>query len=304
MSSSDSNGLTCSASAAAGRTATADSVCRRPSPSSLVRLQKHLAACGLGSRRACESLIAGGHVTVNGAPVERQGLCIDPATDDIRVDGRQLTAQTFRYWLLYKPRGVVSTCHDPQGRRTVLDLVPHEGGRLYPVGRLDYDSEGLLLMTNDGALSLRLTHPRHEIDKTYRVQVSGVLSPQAIEQARRGVESEGESLRVAAIEPEQPNRFGPVYRIVLRQGRKRQIRRILAELGCRVTRLTRIAMGPLRLGLLKPGERRELMAHEVRALYRAAGLGNGSVAAGRQGGAWARHRREPVPSHRPGGRKA
>ena len=256
--------------------ATGASDCPRPNPSNRVRLQKHLAACGLGSRRACETIIAEGRVTVDGVKVTQQGVSIDPQTAAVCLDGRPVAVERSRYWVVYKPRGVVSTCHDPQGRRTVLDLLPTVDVRLYPVGRLDYDSEGLLLLTNDGALSLRLLHPRHEIDKVYLVQTPTELSPAELDRARRGVESEGEPLRVAAIAPERPNRFGQVYRVVLRQGRKRQIRRIFFELEHTVTRLTRVAMGPLALGTLKAGEWRELTAHEVAVLYKAAGLEGGS----------------------------
>ena len=255
--------------------ATAVSACPRPSPSDRVRLQKHLAACGLGSRRACETFIAEGRVTVDGVLVTQQGVCIDPYTSTVCLDGRPVVIQHSRYWVVYKPRGVVSTCHDPQGRRTVLDLLPHADARLYPVGRLDYDSEGLLLLTNDGALALRLTHPRHEIEKVYLVQTPTSLSAEALERARCGVESEGEHLQVAAIDQERPNQYGSVYRVVLRQGRKRQIRRIFAELGNSVTRLTRLSMGPLKLGTLKASEWRELTEREVFVLYRAAGLESG-----------------------------
>lgn len=251
------------------------SACLRPNPSNRVRLQKHLAACGLGSRRACETFIAEGRVTVDGARVTEQGVCIDPQTAAVCLDGRLVAIQRPRYWLVYKPRGVVSTCQDPQGRRTVLDLLPSAGERLYPVGRLDYESEGLLLLTNDGALALRLLHPRHEVEKVYLVQTPAELSAAAMERARRGVDSEGEQLQVASIIPERPNRYGRVYRVVLRQGRKRQIRRIFSELGHSVTRLTRVAMGPLTLGSLKAGEWRELAEREVAVLYKAVGLGNG-----------------------------
>ncbi len=234
-------------------------------------------------------------MTVDGAKVAQQGVCIDPATAVVCVDGKAVAVQRTRYWLVYKPRGVVSTCHDPEGRRTVLDLLPANGERLYPVGRLDFDSEGLLLLTNDGALALRLTHPRHEIDKVYLVQTPSELPPEALDRARRGVDSEGEHLCVAAIAPERPSRYGCIYRVVLRQGRKRQIRRIFTELGHSVTRLTRVSMGPLKLGMLKAGEWRELSAWELAGLYRAGGLEGGRAASdaqrrpssASQGRAWA-----------------
>lgn len=217
-------------------------------------------------------LIAEGRVSVNGTPVTRQGVCVAPLVDCVLVDGRPVAPQRERYWAVYKPRGVVSTCHDPEGRRTVLDVMPPTGERLYPVGRLDFDSEGLLLLTNDGALAGRLMHPRHEVEKVYRVQASSALTAADMERARRGVESEGETLRVAAITPEQSTGHGPVYRVVLRQGRKRQIRRIFDVLGHRVSRLTRIAIGPLTLGQLQVGQWRELSERDVAVLYKAARL--------------------------------
>ena len=272
MSLSDSNELTRSASADAGRKATADSACPRPNPSNRVRLQKHLAACGLGSRRACELLIGEGRVSVNGQPVTQQGVCVDPHSDTVLVDGRPVAVQRARYWIVYKPCGIVSTCHDPEGRKTVLDLLPRQNERLYPVGRLDYASEGLLLLTNDGALAARLLHPRHEVPKLYRVQTAVALTRTEADHALRGVESEGERLRVASIAAERQGPQGGVYRVELRQGRKRQIRRIFAELGHRVLRLTRVAMGSLTLGTLQPGEWRELTRREIEELYRAAGL--------------------------------
>lgn len=183
-----------------------------------------------------------------------------------------MSVQRARYWVLYKPCGVVSTCYDPEGRRTVLDLLPRVDERLYPVGRLDYASEGLLLMTNDGALAARLLHPRHEVPKFYRVQTALPLTRAERDRARHGVESEGETLRVAGIAAEREGPQGGVYRVELRQGRKRQIRRIFAELGHRVLRLTRVAMGSLTLGALGPGEWRELSRNEIEDLYRAAGL--------------------------------
>lgn len=183
-----------------------------------------------------------------------------------------MARQRERYWALYKPRGVVSTCHDPEGRRTVLDIIPSTGERLYPVGRLDFDSEGLLLLTNDGALAARLMHPRHEVEKVYRVQTAATLTAVDMERARQGVSSEGETLRVAAITPDHSAGHAPVYRVVLRQGRKRQIRRIVTELGHRVTRLTRMAIGPLALGSLQVGQWRELSEREVAELYQAARL--------------------------------
>jgi pseudouridine synthase len=242
-----------------------------------IRLQKILSAAGAASRRASERLIQDGRVTVNGRTVQELGTKADPARDDIRVDGRRIeTAGERRYVLLYKPVGVVTTRSDPQGRRTVLSLLPGIREYLYPVGRLDYDSEGILLLTNDGELAARLTHPRHEVPKVYRARVRGVPDAQALERLARGIPLDGR--RTAPAQARVVKRFDTprgtdaILELTLREGRNRQVRRMCEAVGHPVQSLARVQFGPLRDARLGPGEARELQAREVAALRAAAGL--------------------------------
>jgi 23S rRNA pseudouridine2605 synthase len=230
------------------------------------RLQKIMAAAGLGSRRACEELIRAGRVSVNGKPVSL-GDKADARHDDIRIDGKPLAAAEHSvYVALHKPRGVVSSL-EPQGdRQTVRDLVPG-AARLFPVGRLDLESEGLILMTNDGELALRLTHPRYGCEKEYRVLLSRRPDEQQLEIWRRGVVLEG-GLRTAPalVRVESPAGRGVWVRVVMGEGRKREIREVATRLGLRVVRLQRLRIGSLLLGSLRPGQSRELAAAEVHQL--------------------------------------
>lgn len=224
-----------------------------------------LSRAGFGSRRACELLIADGRVSVNGA-VAVLGRRVDPEADRVEVDGIATSVRTgLVYYLLNKPRGVVTTAHDPQGRRTVLDLVPLEP-RVFPVGRLDADSEGLLVITNDGDLTHRLTHPSFGVEKEYLAEVVGTPSPQAIRLLRDGVvldDGKTASARVSAV-------ASTALRITIHEGRNRQIRRMCAAVGHPVVRLVRTRVGPLAERGLKPGEWRPLTQAEVRALAVAA----------------------------------
>ncbi len=232
------------------------------------RLQKVLAHAGVASRRRAEEMILDGRVTVNGQVVEELGTKVDPVRDTILVDGRPLgRPEPPAYFLLHKPRGVLSSARDAYGRPTVVDLVKHRA-RLYPVGRLDLDSEGLILLTNDGALAFRLAHPRYEHEKEYRVLVSELPSEEALERLRHGVGLEGGWTRPAQVEIERLADGGTWLRIVLREGRKRQIRRMVEAVGCSVRRLIRVRIGPLHLGDLKPGAYRPLSAGELRAVRR------------------------------------
>jgi 23S rRNA pseudouridine2605 synthase len=230
------------------------------------RLQKVLAAAGVGSRRSCEELIAAGRVHVNG---ERAvlGRRVRPGQDRIEVDGIPVSVDPdLVYYLLNKPPGVVSTVRDPQGRPTVTSLVPSEP-RVFPVGRLDADSEGLIVLTNDGELTHRLTHPKYGVKKEYLVQVDGDPKPSTLRRLREGVQLED-----GPTMPAQVSRLGPgTLRITIHEGRKRQVRRMGSAVGHPVLRLVRTAIGPLRTGGLKPGEWRRLAAEEVRALERATG---------------------------------
>ena len=230
------------------------------------RLQKVLARAGVASRRRAEALIAGGHVKVNGEVVTAMGTKVNPRRDVIQVDGHTLgKPEGPVYIVLNKPRGVLSAASDTRGRRTVVDLVEHRS-RLYPVGRLDLDSEGLILLTNDGALALRLAHPRYEHEKEYRVLVDGVPEEQALDRLRRGIGLEGGWTREAEVSVESVVDNRAWLRMVLREGRKRQIRRMLEAVGFRVERLIRVRMGPLTLGNLRPGGYRHLSPGELQAI--------------------------------------
>lgn len=234
-----------------------------------VRLQKILSAAGVASRRASEQMILEGRVTVNGETVRTLGTKANPATDAIKVDGRRIKLDVKdRYIVLYKPKGYVTTRSDPEGRQTVMDLIG-EGAYIYPVGRLDFDSEGLLLMMTDGDLAARLTHPRHEVDKVYEVIVLGLPDPKAMEKLRKGVFIDGRRTSPADVHAGTTVK-GPrpttLLTITLREGRNRQIRKMCRSVGLPVRDLRRIGMGPIGLGRLKPGQWRDLTPDEVRQL--------------------------------------
>lgn len=230
------------------------------------RLQKYLARCGVGSRRACEDLIRAGRVRVDGRAATVLGTTVDPAAAKVEVDGRPVTPEAHAYILLNKPRGVVCTSHDPEGRPRAIDFVRGVPGRIYTVGRLDFASEGLILLTNDGALAHRLMHPRHHIEKTYEVWVEPALNRHAIRQLEHGVVDGDETLRTLAVTRSGKDALGFRYQVVLGEGRNRHIRRMMAAVGVRVKRLVRIRMGDLSLGTLKPGEFRDLTPGEREAL--------------------------------------
>ena len=230
------------------------------------RLQKVLAHAGIASRRRAEELITAGRVTVNGEVVKELGVKVNPRRDVVHVDGRQVgKPEQHVYFLLHKPRGVLSAAGDARGRRTVVDLVP-SGARLYPVGRLDLESEGLILLTNDGELAYRLAHPRYEHEKEYRVLVEGRPAPEALDRLRKGVGMEGGWTLPAQVQVEREADSNTWLRIVLKEGRKRQIRRMVEAVGYRVLRLIRVRIGPLHLSDLKPGASRPLTAGELRAI--------------------------------------
>jgi pseudouridine synthase len=232
------------------------------------RLARYLARSGVASRRRAEAVIAAGRVAVNGVVVTTPAFDVDPERDRVTVDGRPVRPEPKVYLMLNKPPGYVSTVSDPQGRPTVLDLVPRMG-RLYPVGRLDAESEGLLLLTNDGELSLLLTHPRYHVPKTYRVWVAGVPTRAVLGRLARGVELEDGPTAPARVRMVRAGRGGAVLELTLYEGRKRQIRRMCAAVGHPVRRLVRVGLGPLSLGDLPSGRWRELTSGEVAALRRA-----------------------------------
>ena len=236
-----------------------------------VRLQKFLASAGLGSRRACEELIAAGRVAVDGIVVDQLGARVDPDRQRVAVDGRPVRPEPRRTYLADKPRGIVCTAHDPQGRPTIVEWAVHEGAdpslRLYPVGRLDYDSEGLILLTNDGPLAQALSHPRHHVEKEYRAWTDRHPTREQLAAMLQGVEDDGELLRALAATPD-PTRPGrpPSLRLVLGEGRNRHIRRLLEALGLRVKRLRRIRVGPLVESHLRGKPLRELTPAEIARL--------------------------------------
>jgi pseudouridine synthase len=246
------------------------------------RLQKIISQAGLASRRAAEALIAEGRVTINGKTVSEMGVKADPASDDIRVDGRRVkAAERHRYILLYKPAGYVTTRSDPQRRRTVLDLLGGVREYVYPVGRLDYDTEGLLLLTNDGELAATLTHPRHEVERTYEARVAGTPDEDALERLRRGIPLDGRRTQPAdvALLTRRPGRrslgeggrdHDAVLLITIREGRNRQVRRMLEAVSHPVQSLKRTRIGPIGDRRLKPGQWRELAEAEIDALRKSA----------------------------------
>jgi 23S rRNA pseudouridine2605 synthase len=238
------------------------------------RLQKVLAHAGVASRRAAERMILDRRIRVNGTLVVQLGTQVDPTADRIEVDGRPLgrTEANFHYAMLNKPPGVVSTAHDPEGRPTVVELV-RARQRLYPVGRLDIDSEGLVLLTDDGELTFRLTHARFGVEKEYHVQVACPdFDERHVEQLRRGVLLEDGPARAERADLIRRTAGGGLVRIVLIEGRQREVRRMLIALGCVVEGLRRVRIGPLRLGDLDVGQHRNLRPREVAALRTAVGL--------------------------------
>jgi 23S rRNA pseudouridine2605 synthase len=235
------------------------------------RVQRALARAGFGSRRACEGLIAAGRVEVAGR-VATLGDRVDPERDEVRVDGRRINVDPgMRYLVLHKPRGVTTTMRDAHAERDLRRFLPR-GPRVFPVGRLDRETEGLLLLTNDGDLAHRLAHPRHAVEKEYLAEVNGSPTQRQLGRLRRGVALEDGVAR--ALEARAAGRSGGrgAVRLVIAEGRKREVRRMLDAVGLPVRRLVRTRVGPVRLGRLRPGELRELTPEEVRALYRAAGL--------------------------------
>ena len=244
------------------------------------RLQKILSSAGVASRRLSEELILQGRVSVNGHTVTELGTKADPAVDEIKVDGRRIkTGQRKRYVLLNKPRGYITTRSDPEGRPTVMDLVTGVKEYIYPVGRLDYDSEGLLLLTNDGELAARLTHPRHEVEKVYEARVKGVPDDRALERLARGVPVEGRRTAPAKIRASEPFVKGggeqTIVEIAIHEGRQRQVRKMFEAVGHPVVRLKRVRIGPLTDPDIPPGHWRELTPKELAQLRRAAHLGPG-----------------------------
>lgn len=237
-------------------------------PGTPQRLQKVLAAAGHGSRRQCEELILTGRVEVDREVVTHLGTRVDPQKQKIRVDGVELRQPKTVWYALNKPMGVVCTNRDPGGRPRAVDLIPELQERLFPVGRLDMNSEGLLLLTNDGELANQLAHPRYEIKKVYRVLVAGQATRETLVQLQRGVYLSEGLTRIAGVTIKRRYKKSTILEMVLQEGKNREIRRVLARVGHKVMRLVRVATGPIKLGDLEPGDSRRLTRKEIEALRR------------------------------------
>ncbi|WP_018131949.1 pseudouridine synthase [Effusibacillus pohliae] len=238
------------------------------------RLQKVLARAGVASRRKCEELIVAGKVTVNGQVVRELGMKVDPERDRIAVDGKLIEQERKVYVLLNKPTGVVTTASDPRGRRTVLDIVQIKE-RVFPVGRLDMNTSGLLLLTNDGELANGLMHPRHEVEKRYRAEVKGEISEHALSRLEKGVLLEDGLTAPAKVKLIRRTPERSLFDITIHEGRNRQVRRMCEAVGHPVIKLQRVQLAFLTLGVLRPGSWRMLTQREVDRLYEIAGIANG-----------------------------
>jgi len=234
----------------------------------MMRLQKYLASCGVASRRTAEKMIQDGRVSVDGATVTEMGVQVEIG-QDIRVDGRLVTPEPEKKYIMYhKPAGEVTTASDPEGRATVLDKFRDYPFRLYPVGRLDYDSEGLLLLTNDGALTDRMLHPSQEVEKTYLARVSNELTPDEARRLENGVMVDGRKTARAKVKILGVKGLYTDILVTIHEGRNRQVRKMVEQVGHQVVMLRRIRFGPLKLGDLPRGMWRELTADELHELER------------------------------------
>lgn len=232
-----------------------------------MRLQKFLADCGVASRRKAEELIAAGRVSVNGEVISGQGVKVDSQRDIVTVDGEAVRpVHKHTYILLNKPEGYICTVDDQFGRPTVIDLVKDIDARLYPVGRLDYDTSGLLILTDDGRLTHRLTHPSHSVEKTYIATVKGIPTEQELDILRAGIIIDGYKTHPAKLEIVEARKGVAVVKIIISEGRNRQVRKMLAHIGHDVTALRRAAIGELSLGRLEKGKYRHLTLREIQYL--------------------------------------
>ncbi len=238
------------------------------------RLQKILARAGVASRREAERMIQQGRVTVNGAKVTKLGSQADAGKDKIKVDGKLIVRPALRYFLFHKPPGLITSMHDPEGRPHLGEWLETLGGknRLFPVGRLDFNSSGLLLLTNDGELAQKLTHPRYEIRKVYRVKISGRPSEEQIDRLKKGIRLEDGWTAPAKVRVVELLNKKTWLELEIHEGRYREVRRMFEALGYFVEKLIRVRMGPLRLGALAPGQYRPLMPAEISALKKSVGM--------------------------------
>lgn len=232
-----------------------------------IRLQKYMAQCGVASRRKCEEMIKSGQVTINGEVVRDMGVKIDPSHDRVFVNGKRISLEeNYVYIMLNKPRGYITTVKDQYNRPIVMDLVKDISERIYPIGRLDYESEGLLLLTNDGNIAFHLTHPRHQIDKEYVVRVEGCPSSEDIDKLRNGIDIGGFITSPAQVDLIRKNKQTSLIRITIKEGKNRQVRRMFDAIGHPVIYLKRIRIGNIKLGNLELGKWRHLTNKELEAL--------------------------------------
>ncbi|NOQ45280.1 MAG: pseudouridine synthase [Desulfobulbaceae bacterium] len=231
------------------------------------RLQKILAGAGVASRRKCEDLIRQGRITVNGETVIGMGIKVNPETAVITFDGRRITVEKKVYILLYKPTGYVTTLSDPQGRPIVTDLLPDVSERIFPVGRLDLESEGALLLTNDGRLGNYVLHPRYEVNKTYQATVQDMPAPSKLRKLEQGIVIDGRKTWPAKIRLLTGSKKEPAIEIIIHEGKKRQVRKMFQAIGHPVRRLKRTAYGKLQLSTLKPGKYRYLTQKDLKNLF-------------------------------------
>lgn len=232
-----------------------------------IRLQRYLAQCGLGSRRECEELISGGRIEIDGRPVTELGSTVDPGRQQVTLDGERLKVERKKYYLLNKPPGYLCTAKDPAGRPVVLDLFPNQGPRLFTVGRLDENTTGLLIVTNDGDLAQKLAHPRYRIYRLYRAQVAGDPPREVFDQLKTGLYFTEGKFRVHDVKRAKKQGRSTWVEITMIEGQNREIRRLFARVGHKVMKLERIGFGPIRLGKIPLGEYRELRHEELQELH-------------------------------------
>ncbi len=233
----------------------------------LIRLQRYLAACGVGSRRKCEEFITAGRVTIDGKVASELGTKVDPQRHKVALDGEALRMERKKYYVVNKPLGVLSTTRDPQGRPRVIDLFPPGGPRLFTVGRLDEDSEGLLIVTNDGDLAEKLAHPRYRFYRTYHVQVAGDPKREELNQLKKGLHFAEGRFKVHDIRPLRKQGKSTHLEVVLTEGQNRELRRMFARVGHKIMKLRRVAFGPIHLGRLPVGQFREVTREELGELF-------------------------------------
>ncbi|MDW8066977.1 MAG: pseudouridine synthase [Aquificaceae bacterium] len=239
----------------------------------LVRLNRYLSMCGIASRRKADELILQGRVKVNGLVVKELGWRVDPQEDLIEVDGREVKPATHRYIILYKPCCYLTSLGQPKdGKKTIRELIKDVPERVYPAGRLDYNAEGLLILTNDGELANRIMHPRHKLPKTYLVWVLGKVSKETVERMQKGAMLEDGFAKPDSVRLIKHKEGKSLLQIVFHEGRKHIVKRFVSRFGHKVVRLKRVAIGPIELGSLKPGQWRDLTKEELKKLRQALGL--------------------------------